>query len=72
MDTYNIVSEGNNWHSVSYLEDEGIITAQYSVPGVKEEDKENPEFKVLYVNKDSIPGKYGLSAQAVLHTMPII
>lgn len=56
MDTYNIVSEGNNWHSVSYLEDEGIITAQYSVPGVKEEDKENPEFKVLYINKDSIPG----------------
>lgn len=56
MDSYNIVRKGNNWHTVSYIADDGIISTHYSVLGVEEEDKENPDFKVLYINKNSIPG----------------
>lgn len=56
MEVSEITEVGDNWYEVTFVRNGHRFTSRYPVPGVIYKDYENPEFRVWYVVKDSLPG----------------
>lgn len=56
MDISEITHVGDNWYEVVFIKNGYKFTAKYPVPGVIYKEYPNPDFKVWYVIKDSLPG----------------